>query len=237
MVDDTGAGLTVLARTGTGGAGLVCTLAEVLPGGVHTGKAGAAGELWFVIEGSGRLDLDGVPGPALVPDRGLWIPPGGKYQLECKGGAELRLDMVALPSLGLLAQWNARARAAGANGPLSRDLRDCPAEMTGDRKFQVLFGPGRDCAAATQFVGDIPPGRAPDHSHPYDEVVLVLQGTGVAHAGSCDRELSAGTCLHLPHGMQHCLENTGHEAMRVLGVFHPADSPSAKLPSSPTLQR
>ena len=227
----------VLARTGTGGTGLVCTLAEVLPGGGHAGTAGVAGELWFVIEGSGRLVLDGVRGPALVPDRALWIPPRRQYQLECDGGAGLRLDMVALPSPSLPARGNARSRAAGANEPLSRDLRDCPAEMTGDRRFRVLFGPGRDCAAATQFVGDIPPGRAPEHSHSYDEVVLVLQGTGVAHAGSRDRELSAGTCLHLPPGMLHCLENTGPEAMRVLGVFHPAGSPTEKLPRLPTLLR
>jgi mannose-6-phosphate isomerase-like protein (cupin superfamily) len=227
---DTGVSLTVMARTGTGGDGLVCTLAEVPPSGGHAGLAGDGGELWFVIAGSGSLELDGVRGPALVPDRGLWIPPRSRYQLECDGGGGLRIDMVALPSPGWAIARNARSRAVGANKPLGRDLRDCVAEMTGDRRFRVLFGPGRDCAAATQFVGEIPPGRAPEHSHPYDEVVLVLQGIGVAHAGSGDRELSAGTCLHLPPGTRHCLENTGPETMRVLGVFHPADSPAAKLP-------
>ena len=115
---------------------------------------------------------------------------------------------------------------------ISRDLRDCPAEVTGDRTFRVLFGPGRDCAVATQFAGDIPPGRAPEHSHPYDEVVLVLEGTGIAHAGGADRELRPGTCLHLPPGLPHCLENTGSQPLRVLGVFHPAGSPAAKLPAA-----
>ena len=229
-MSDSGVSLTVMARTGAGEAGLVCTLAEVPQGGVLTGIAGAGGELWFVIEGSGSLDLDGVQGPALAPDRGLWIPPRGRYQVECDGEGALRVDMVALPSPSRPAATNEGSRAVGANEPLSRDLRDCLAETTGDRRFRVLFGPGRDCAAATQFVGEIPPGRAPEHSHPYDEVVLVLQGTGVAHTGSGDLELSAGTCLHLPPGLGHCLENTGPHAMRVLGVFHPADSPAAKLP-------
>jgi mannose-6-phosphate isomerase-like protein (cupin superfamily) len=223
---DAGASLTVLARTGTDGSGLTRTLAEVPPGGRHAGAAGAGGELWFVIDGSGRLDLDGVPGPALVPDRGLWIPAGAAYQLASDGADWLRLDIVALPGP---ADGNAPSAVGGAGLPLGRDLRDCPAEMTGDRKFRVLFGPGRDCAAATQFVGEIPPGRAPEHSHPYDEVVLILQGTGVAHVGGADRELSAGTCLHLPPGRRHCLENTGTQPMRVLGVFHPADSPAAKV--------
>jgi quercetin dioxygenase-like cupin family protein len=232
-MSESGTSLTILARTGTGGSGLVRTLARVAPPGRHVGRVGPGGALWYVIDGSGRLDLDGAPGPPLVPDRGLWIPAGATYELECGGAAELRLDMVALPAASPRpGAGNALSAASGADVPLSRDLHDCPVETTGDRKFRVLFGPGRDCATATQFVGEIPPGRAPDHSHPYDEVVLILRGTGVAHVGGADHELSAGLCLHLPLGQRHCLENTGSDAMRVLGVFHPADSPAAKLEST-----
>jgi quercetin dioxygenase-like cupin family protein len=234
-MDDIRASLTLLARTGAGGSGLVRTLVEVPPHGRHTGSAGNGGELWFVIEGSGPLQLDGTPGLPLVPDRGLRIPAGAAYVLECGGAGWLRLDVVALPApISRPADQDALSAAVGAAVPLSRDLRDCPAERTGDRTFRVLFGPGRDCATATQFVGEIPPGRAPEHSHPYDEVVLVLQGTGVAHVGGADRELSAGACVHLPPGLLHCLENTGSQPMRVLGVFHPADSPAAKLPPGST---
>lgn len=234
-MEDTAVGLTVLARTGTDGAGLICTLAVVPPGRHHVGVAGAGGELWFVIEGSGSLQVDGAPAPALVADRGLWIPGGAAYELACTGTDRLRLDFAALPGgSSRPAGGNIRPAASGAAAPFSRDLRDCPVETTGDRKFRVLFGPGRDCAVATQFVGEIPPGRAPEHSHPYDEVVLVLRGTGVAHVAGADRELSGGSCLHLPPGQRHCLENTGQQTMRVLGVFHPADSPAAKLPGSPT---
>jgi quercetin dioxygenase-like cupin family protein len=82
---------------------------------------------------------------------------------------------------------------------------------------------------ATQFVGEIPPGRAPEHSHPYDEVVLILAGEGVAHIGGAEHALAPGTCLHLPPRLLHCLENTGANTLWVLGVFHPADSPAAKV--------
>jgi mannose-6-phosphate isomerase-like protein (cupin superfamily) len=228
-VSETGTSLTVLARTAAGGSGLVRILAEIPPGGRHAGTAAAGGELWFVIEGSGRLGLDGAPGPALFPDRGLWIPAGVAYQLECDRADGLRVDTVMLPASSGPAGDSAPPAASGPAAPLSRDLRDCPPQTTGDREFRVLFGPGRDCAAATQFVGEIPPGRAPEHSHSYDEVVLILRGSGVAHLGGGDRELSAGTCLHLPPGLPHCLENTGSHMMRVLGVFHPAGSPAAKL--------
>jgi uncharacterized cupin superfamily protein len=107
-------------------------------------------------------------------------------------------------------------------------LSDCPVEVTGDRRFRVLFGPGRGCSAATQFVGEIPPGRAPAHTHLYDEVVLILNGEGVLHAGPTDHPLAPGSCMHLPPGQPHCLENTGQATLRVLGVFHPGGSPAAK---------
>jgi len=59
----------------------------------------------------------------------------------------------------------------------------------------------------------------------------VLRGTGIAHIGGGEQPLAPGTCLHLPPGLPHCLENTGTDTLRVLGVFHPADSPAAKLPA------
>jgi len=220
-----GASMAVLLDTGAGGPGLVRRLIEVAPGAHYADTAAerGAGELWFVIAGSARLELDGEAGPLLRPDLGLRIPPGSQYRLEAEAGATLRLDIVSLPA-------TTADRPAEAGSPLSCDLRECAVETTGDRTFRVLFGPGRGCSAATQFVGEIPPGRAPEHSHPYDEVVLILHGEGLAHIGGSDYDLSAGTCLHLPPGLPHCLENTGPGMMRVLGVFHPADSPAAKLP-------
>jgi len=156
-----------------------------------------------------------------------------------EGPADLRLDAVTLPAAVAPAdatQADATHEGAGTAGtkadssvPLTRDLADCEVETTGDRQFRVLFGPGRSCATATQFVGQIPPGRAPEHSHPYDEVVLVLEGEGIVHVDGAEHPLTPGTCTHLPPGQLHCLENNGTTSMRVLGVFHPANSPAAKL--------
>ncbi len=230
-VTETGASVKLLLDTGTDGPGLVRRLVTVPPGARFAGRAGAAGELWFVLDGAGRLELDGAAGPELTAGRGLWIPPGAACDLAAAGTGELRLDIVTLPEGG--------AAGRPADDPvhdprtaLARDLADCDVETTGDRKFRVLFGPGRGCSVATQFAGEIPPGRAPDHSHPYDEVVLILAGEGRAHIGGSLHSLVPGTCLHLPPGLQHCLENTGTALLRVLGVFHPADSPAAKLPDA-----
>jgi mannose-6-phosphate isomerase-like protein (cupin superfamily) len=179
--------------------------------------------LWFVATGTGSLTVNDENGPALRPDRGLWIPPGAAYRAEA-GAQDVQLDLVSLP-----AAVDGAASGTDRGQLRSSDLADCEVETTGDRKFRVLFGPGHGCAVATQFVGEIPPSRAPEHSHPYDEVVLILVGTGIAHIGGSEHDLAPGTCLHLPPGLPHCLENPGPGTLRVLGVFHPADSPAAKL--------
>jgi mannose-6-phosphate isomerase-like protein (cupin superfamily) len=77
-----------------------------------------------------------------------------------------------------------------------------------------------------QFVGYIPVGRAPDHFHTYDEVVYVLRGEGALHIDGETAPLRAGSCVHLPARLVHCLENVGPGELHVLGVFRPAGSPA-----------
>ena len=224
---ETGANLKMLLDTGPNGPGLVRKMVQVPARRTFVGTASAGGELWFVVAGTASLELEREPGPSMSQDRGLWIPAGASYEVVAHE-AELRLDIVSLP-ISTTEGVSEIDPAADPRTGRSSDLADCDVETTGDRKFRVLFGPGRGCSVATQFVGEIPPGRAPDHSHPYDEVVLILAGDGVAHIGGVAHALAPGTCLHLPPGLLHCLENTGVEMLRVLGVFHPADSPAAKL--------
>jgi len=83
----------------------------------------------------------------------------------------------------------------------------------------------------TQFAGLIPPGRAPEHHHTYDEVVHVLAGQGMVHLSGTGTAIGPGTSIYLPPYQPHCLENTGAVPLRVLGVFYPAGSPAAKKES------
>jgi mannose-6-phosphate isomerase-like protein (cupin superfamily) len=99
---------------------------------------------------------------------------------------------------------------------------------TPNREFRLLVNEDAGCLDVTQFVGLIPPGRAPMHSHTYDEVIYVIEGEGVLHLGGEDSPLGPGSCIHLPPLEEHCLENTGPAPMRVLGVFHPSGSPASK---------
>ena len=228
------------------GAGLIRRLVSVPPGARLDGVAGSGGELWFVIAGDGLLDAGQLRGAPLGRDTGLWIPPGAWYRLRASPRDELQLDAVALPAPASPVSLPAAAALPASaslpppasprpptTAPRISYLGDCETEVTGDRRFRVLLGPGRGCEAATQFRGEIPPGQAPEHSHPYDEVVRILAGEGVAHAGGADLPLAPGTCIHLPRGLPHCLENTGSTTLVVLGVFHPGGSPAAKVTAAP----
>lgn len=255
MTADGGVVMRTVLDTGASAAdaadqGLRRRLVDVSGGARFEGTAGPGGELWFVLAGTGRMTPGCGRRLTVRPDTGVWLPPGTAYSLRAGDPGPLRLDSVRLPAGAGGPDTSAvpgedippgegtvhgegtvrgrrAARGAGA-APRRKELRDCAVQVTGDRRFRVLFGPGSGCDAATQFVGEIPPGRAPEHSHPYDEVVLVLEGTGVLHAGPASQPLIPGSCVHLPPGEAHCLENTGASTLRVLGVFHPGGSPAAK---------
>ncbi len=102
------------------------------------------------------------------------------------------------------------------------------AETTADRWYRVLIDHRAGSRRTTQFVGSIPPGRAPDHYHQYEEVLCILRGEGVMWSGTTSAPIKAGSCVFLPRGQLHCVENTGHGELRLLGVFHPAGSPAVR---------
>ena len=57
-------------------------------------------------------------------------------------------------------------------------------------------------------------------------MIYILEGEGVLYADGHEAELGAGSCVHLPARLVHCLANTGTQELRLLGVFRPAGSPA-----------
>ena len=57
----------------------------------------------------------------------------------------------------------------------------------------------------------------------------MLAGTGFAHMGGDPIPIGPGSCFHLPRDHVHCIENSGPGVMQILGVFHPAESPAARV--------
>jgi (S)-ureidoglycine aminohydrolase len=174
-------------------------------------------EVLFVVEGTGTLELNGES-HVLEPWTAAFVAPGESYRVETADG--MRVVSVTAP---------ASERGVGEPRRVTvryADQRPLPA--TPNREFRYLVNQDAGCLDVTQFVGVIPPGRAPEHSHTYDEVVYILEGNGTYHIAGDEVPMAPGTCLHLPPYTRHCLENNGRMDMKVLGVFHPSGDPASK---------
>jgi mannose-6-phosphate isomerase-like protein (cupin superfamily) len=171
-------------------------------------------EVLYVLGGTGTIEIGGES-VDVREGAALWAARGTTWQVAEADALQLLSVLVREP--------------VGPNGTgfAVVDAEDSDeGEATAGRHFRLLATPERGCLSVTQFVGFIPVGRAPDHYHRYDEVVYVLAGEGGLHIGGETAPLRSGTCVHLPKGLVHCLENTGPGEMQVLGVFRPAGSPA-----------
>jgi mannose-6-phosphate isomerase-like protein (cupin superfamily) len=168
-------------------------------------------EVLYVLDGSGTATIDGH-------------------------AHELRTGIALFVACGTpwSADGDARAVSVHVHNPepassthAAVDLTAAEAgEASAGRSFLLAATPEVGCASVTQFIGLVPPGRAPDHYHRYDEVIYILDGEGVLEIGGEQAPLRPGTCIHLPRTLVHCLANTGDRELRLLGVFTPAGSPA-----------
>ncbi len=174
-------------------------------------------ELLFVISGAGTLELDGEP-HALEPDLGVYLRAGERYVVENAAAEDVVVLSVTAPAGPDLGTRRVTVPFAG-QPELRADAK---------RTFRYLVNQEAGCASVTQFLGIVEPCRAPDHSHTYDEVGYIIEGTGLAHLGGEPIPLGPGSCFHLPPEWVHCIENTGPETMRLVGVFHPSGDPASR---------
>jgi mannose-6-phosphate isomerase-like protein (cupin superfamily) len=176
-------------------------------------------EIMYTTSGSGSLAVGGES-HELAPGTAVYLTAGETYEIDNPGSEELTIVSATAPQ-----------SPDDAHAPTSRTVRyaDQPTlPASGDREFRYLVTGEVGCRDATQFYGVIAPGRAPDHSHVYDEVIYVLEGEGVLHSEGEDRPVSAGSCIHLPSFFVHSLENSGDAAMRIVATFHPSGDPASR---------
>jgi mannose-6-phosphate isomerase-like protein (cupin superfamily) len=174
-------------------------------------------EVLYVIAGSGAAGDQ-----ELSPDTGIYLPPA--TSLEIAAIDTLTLVSSQCPDIGAVLE----GYEPGHGALLVVPMHDRPVQRTGDRWYREVINADAGSTQVTQFVGGIPPGRAPDHYHLYEEVIVILEGTGVMWAGSSNAPIETGSCIFLPHGQVHCVENRGDGEMRLLGVFYPAGSPAVR---------
>jgi mannose-6-phosphate isomerase-like protein (cupin superfamily) len=203
------------------------------PPGLSGLEASAADDVLYVLSGRGTVFLDGWP-HAVAADTGVYVRPGTAVTVRTSGRVPLTLLSSRCPDPG-----DAASAAAPRTRPSrsARPARPSPvvplgerrSQATGDRSYRVLVDRSVGCDAVTQFVGTIPPGRAPDHFHHYEEVLCILEGRGRMWAGRTHAPIGPGSCIFLPRRQVHCVENTGDGPLRLMGVFYPAGSPAARV--------
>jgi mannose-6-phosphate isomerase-like protein (cupin superfamily) len=226
---ETRGGLTTFRHVGRG-AGATAISLRVLELGPEASCSlanRACDEVLYVLEGRGRARLEEGT-REVAPDTGLYLRPGAKLELENPASAPLVLASSRCPD-GDEEGGTAVLRANEPSPALPIvSLEERHAEATADRWYRVLLDERVGSREVTQFVGGIPPGRAPDHFHEYEEVLCILSGTGRMWAGRSHAPIGPGSWVFLPRRLLHCVENTGAGELRLLGVFYPAGSPAVR---------
>jgi len=194
---------------------------SIPPGTTPPHESGDHEELLFVLRGRGRLLLDGAA-REFGPESGIYIGPGETYQLEIadSAGAEVVSVRVTEPAGDEVTTGDRRTISL-------LDAQEL-GHATAGREYRILADPSTGFRSGTHFVGDVPPGEpAPLHYHLYNEVIYVMQGTGILHIDGEHNPIYPGACIHLPARTLHQVENTGDVPLREVAVFVPAGSPAA----------
>ncbi len=100
--------------------------------------------------------------------------------------------------------------------------QDVPLEpFRGGATYQTLVGDAEGSTPVRIGIQVSPPGYAtPTHSHPYMEILTILEGTGEAWMEGQDEvvPLAPGMTLVLPANLRHGFRATGEQPLKTYGV-------------------
>ena len=179
--------------------------------------------LAYVLRGTGTL-ITGDERYALSVGHAFQVHAGQPWSVIDAHGLVLLVFGVPAPVTPWAAQLAAPISAVVDVAALGAQAANA---ATGDRQYEVLFDRTRGSRGATMFVGFIPTSGAPEHYHLYDEICVIVRGSGALHAGGRTQQLRVGSAFHVAPRFLHALENPNPEDLWVLGVFRPEGSASA----------
>jgi mannose-6-phosphate isomerase-like protein (cupin superfamily) len=175
-------------------------------------------EVLYVVSGRGELELEGER-HELASDTGVFVASGETYAVDNPGPTDIVAVSVVVPQ---------DHSPDGRRRTTVRFVDQPELPASSERTFKYLINQDAGCLDVTQFIGIVQPSKAPFHSHTYDEVGYIVEGEGFAHIEGESIPLRQGSCFHLAPGQEHCIENSGMTAMRILGVFHPSGDPASR---------
>jgi len=216
----------------TGAQHVAQTVSDYAPGRSPARVNPSSEEVLYCVSGHGSCSIAGNTYP-LEPGSALYVPAARSYAIDNPGPGAIRIVAVCCPE-------DEGSRVVSGSMPMA-DGNDAARllvheqerepQRSGDRQFKLLVDKDLGCERVTQFVGFIPPSKAPFHFHPYEEAIYILEGSGTVHSPEESCEYGPGTSIFLPIGCSHCLENTGPGPVRLLGVFYPSGSPAVSYAS------
>jgi mannose-6-phosphate isomerase-like protein (cupin superfamily) len=183
-------------------------------------------EVLYVLDGRGVVHIDGEE-YSVGPDTGIYLRPDSALTLNADASGPMTVVSSRCPDPEGSLKAEPPEPILVATKPVVR-LEERQPQRTGDRWYRELVNEQVGSTQVTQFVGGIPPGRAPDHFHLYEEVICIIEGSGVVWGGRASTPIAPGSCIFLPRRQVHCLENTGSGELRLLGIFYPAGSPAVR---------
>lgn len=215
----------------TGSSAISLRTIEVGPGLSPGLRNARCEEVLYVVSGQGTLVLDGAAYP-IAPETGIFVRPGVTFAISNATDAPMVLVSSRCPDpedeLETFDALPAPSRdRRPVHVPIAR-LADQPRQTTGERWYAELVDAAMGSASVTQYIGNIPPGRAPLHTHVYEEVLCILSGEGRMWSGETSTPIREGSCILLPRRQPHAVENTGASDLRLLGVFFPAANPAVR---------
>lgn len=93
------------------------------------------------------------------------------------------------------------------------------------RAHKMIIGPQNFGSAQRLCFGiaDFPPRQhAPAHVHPKEEEILyILTGSGEFYFDGLPESVKSGSCVYVPPGVEHSINNTSDEVLKVAYVFSP----------------
>ena len=156
-------------------------------------------EVIYVLEGDCTVFIDGVA-HEVGPETGVYLRPGQTLSVNNAGPSLVRFISSQCPEetfepFDIATELDSSSRSS-EQSPIVK-LSDRRALPTADRWYRVLVDDEIGSEQVTQFVGSIPPGRAPDHFHEYEEVLFILRGEGRMWAGETNTPIGPGSCIYL----------------------------------------
>jgi mannose-6-phosphate isomerase-like protein (cupin superfamily) len=131
------------------------------------------------------------------------------------------------PSHGVNSCWRARRPDYNSQPPGLPRGRGKTLSVTITRSSDLpwsriaheFIGTDHDGVAITFLLVDAEPGRgARLHKHPYDEVIIVLEGRASLDDGAGTHDVVAGDIVVIPAGQPHAFVSTGDTRLRQIDI-------------------